>query len=199
MARVFKTREQWLQEGIRRLSPRIKAFGTLPEKLNAIVSWPNGSKKAIGQCFGSVWAKDGSTYVTISPVLGDDPGRVLDVLLHELIHALQSGMKLPLDHGKFFKKVAHGVGLTGPMRATSATPELALELKAMAEAMGPYPHATMVNGHAAAEKKPGAETGPLTLVSPVNPEFTIYMSRKKFSELGAPLCPESKRAMVVRA
>ena len=68
----------------------------------------------------------------------DDSLRVLDVLVHELIHAIddcQSG------HGAPFRRIALAVGLTGKMTATVASPELEEKLKVILEKLGEYPHA----------------------------------------------------------
>jgi hypothetical protein len=189
---TYTTREAWLQEAASRLRSRFNGLDAQPvEKVEAIVSWPNGSNTAIGQCFpGSHWTEDGTTYVTVSPVLGDDPTRVLDVLLHEMVHAC--GI---LGHGKDFRKVATAVGLTGKMTATIATDELRAELEVLAEELGPYPHVIMSprGGEPKKTKKKGNQR---KLVSPIDPDYIVYMLPGKLEKYGPPVCPMCDEPLV---
>ena len=185
---TFKTREEWLDAAIERLRPRFEGTGATPrDKLAAIVSWPYKSRKAIGQCFhGAGWTDCGTTYVTVSPILGDDPARVLDILLHELVHACGIG-----GHGKDFKKVALKVGLTGKMKATEATPELRADLEVMAEELGPYPHQTMREVQDGAKEKKESKGTRIRLECANDEGYAVDMNRRKFEdgELIAPICP----------
>ena len=49
---------------------------------------------------------------------GDElfPAQIAAILAHELVHA---AVGIPAGHGKAFKRVALGLGLVGPMRATT--------------------------------------------------------------------------------
>lgn len=190
---TYTTREQWLTAAVHRLTPDLEAQGqTVPENLHAIVSWPHGQSKAIGQCFGSVWAKNGSTYITVSPVLGDDPARVLDVLLHEMIHA--TGI---MNHGAPFKKVALAVGLTGKMKSTVAGPELRERLEVLAAELGPYPHETMQTPPKADKEKADKPKNRIRLASPSNEDYIVEISRKRLETYGVPLCPFDNVPMLV--
>ena len=189
MKTLFKTREEWLSEAYRLFSPRMTQHGKLPKTVNIIISWPHGTKKAIGECYPETCTKDKSTYITVSPALGNDIVQVLATLLHEMIHAIDIK-----NHGKDFKKVALALGLTGKMRSTVAGEELAKELVEMAKTLGEFPH-TVLN-YRKHKKDPKSPKGPLTLVSPVDPTYTAYVSRKTYAERGGPLCPFSKKPMV---
>ena len=106
--------------------------------------FPKGSRgrsaaKAIGQCWGTDAAADEHANIFISPVL-DDPARVLDVLLHELIHAGTPGA----GHKGPFVAACKAVGLLKPWTATTAGPELEGSLVAMAKEIGSYPHGAMM-------------------------------------------------------
>jgi hypothetical protein len=70
----------------------------------------------------------------ISPQLTDG-ARILDVLARELDHAT---VGTDAAHGKAFKQCALKIGLQGPMRATTATPEFAAWAKALSKRIGPY-------------------------------------------------------------
>jgi len=188
---VYKTREDWLKAAAARLQPRFSGTGSAPaEKLEALVSWPRGgSKTAIGQCFpGKTWTADDTTYVTVSPILGADPARVLDVLLHEMIHAC--GIN---GHGKDFRKVATALGLEGKMRATVAGAALRADLVALAKELGPYPHVLMKapRGKEAAE---GSKNTVKLRTSHID-GYHVWMSPKQFAKHGAPMCPVSGKPM----
>lgn len=187
-----KTREDWLKAAIKLLAPKITAEDRkLPMQLEALISWPHGSKTAIGQCFSKSWTKNGTVYVTVSPTL-EDPLRVLDVLLHELVHAALGDGK---GHGAEFKALALAVGLEGKMRATVAGEVLQAELKTLLAKLGDYPHTVMAS--VTAQKKTGSKEKTIVkLVSPVNPKYKAWISPKQFEEHGAPTCPISGEPMV---
>lgn len=191
---MFTTREDWLNAAIEKLRPRFDATDAVPaEKIHAIVSWPFRSRKSLGQCFGTSWTKDKTIYVTVSPLLGDDPARVLDVLLHEMVHAC--GI---MNHGPDFKKVATRVGLTGNMRATDATPELRADLEILADELGPYPHTVMKNGARTAAPRTKGKGTRLRLVCEDHTEYSVDINRRRFEdgEQIAPLCPHCMGTMV---
>ena len=73
--------------------------------------------------------------IFISPVLSESE-RVLDVLSHEMIHAIddcQSG------HKGAFRKMAKAIGLEGKMTSTSAGEKLTEKLKEIISRIGNYP------------------------------------------------------------
>lgn len=186
---MYKTREDWLLAAYQALAPRFAPHGTLPQRIHVICSWPvSHSKVAVGECYPEEWTDNKSRYITISPALGKNPIEVLATLLHEMIHAL--GI---MNHGKPFKKVALALGLEGKMRSTVAGEVLKKDLEKVAESLGIYPHQVL---HRLKKDKVSNPTGPITLVSPQDPTYTIYIARKKYSELGAPLCPFSKKPMI---
>src|SRR5690349_10363518 len=127
MTTKFSTREEWLVAAVEAFRPMFSAL--VDEQIPAVrvsVGWPggNGRKNAvIGQCWATAASADKVAQLFISPVL-DDAVRVLDVLAHEIIHAIddcQSG------HKGRFAKIAKALGLTGKMTATVAGDELKAE------------------------------------------------------------------------
>lgn len=192
-AKAHTTRESWLLAATEELRPRFAPAGAAPaDKLAVLVSWAfgGGHRKVLGECYGKTWTEDGTTYITVTPALGQDPARVLDVLLHELVHAC--GI---MNHGKEFRRVATAVGLEGQMRATTASEPLRLELEKLAQRLGPYPHAVLYP-----KKKPRDASGhgyTVRLVSPADRSYTIWVSRKRL-EGGDPLpiCPISNKPFV---
>lgn len=138
-------REAWLEAATEQVRPWFEAVGApLPATVRVSVGWPSRSatsanRRRIGECWSPTCADDKVAQVFISPCLSE-PARVLDVLVHELIHAavgVEHGHKAP------FKRVALALGLTGKMTATVAGPELAQRLHALAEDIGAYPHAKL--------------------------------------------------------
>ena len=151
----YSTREAWLQAGVdafRDVAEDIAGF-TVPDTLYVSVGFPAGSRggsnMAIGQChYGT---RDGNRTLFISPELGD-PVRVLDVLLHEVIHAsLPDGV----GHGAAFSQAARAFGLDGKPTATYATKGTVLHdaLTALARELGEYPHSTLSFARAQGRKQ----------------------------------------------
>lgn len=181
-------REAWLARAVELLRPMLEAAGgKLPVRLQAGVSWPKGKgSDTIGQCFYKGWTADGTIHVIVSPTLGSDAGRVLDVLLHELVHACCAEHNC--GHKGPFKTLATAVGLTGKMTATVASEPLKVALAAMAEQLGPYPHAVMKGATAPKSWKRGAGKR-IVLRSTNDHDYYVYMSREMLDEHGAPCDP----------
>jgi hypothetical protein len=76
--------------------------------------------KAIGECWDNRLSADGHFEIFIRPDLAHAPdampAQIAAILAHELVHA---AVGIPAGHGKAFKRVALGLGLVGPMRATT--------------------------------------------------------------------------------
>lgn len=191
------TRESWLKHAVELLRPFFEGLEIedlkLAKDIEPIVSWPYRHKTAIGQCFPESWTVDKTTYITVSPVLGDDILRLLDVLVHELIHAC--GIH---GHGKDFRKVALSLGLAGKMQATVASEGLKERLKPVAEALGPYPHRLMKEQGAGPRRAANGKSTRVRLVSPVEEDYFIEISRIRYErgDFPAPLCPFSERPLI---
>jgi hypothetical protein len=139
-------RETWLDSAVQRLRPVFDAAGSpLPEVVKVACGFPSRSalaqsKRRIGECWYPEHSKDKTTTnVLISPTL-DDAVRVLDVLVHECIHA---AVGPGVGHKGPFRKLARRLGLEGKMTATVAGPELAKSLGVLASQLGDYPHASL--------------------------------------------------------
>jgi hypothetical protein len=92
----------------------------------------------IGECWVAEASSRGYVEVFISPVLDQVAGiqGVLVTLRRELVHA--AGRR---GHGKEFKALAVELGLTGPMTATVARPELLDFINwTLLPQLGQYPH-----------------------------------------------------------
>lgn len=136
------SRESWLLAAAEEFRPWFKDHGhDYPEKLRVSCGMAGGriGGKRIGECWTDECSADKAREIFISPVL-DEPTRVLDVLLHEIVHAV---LPFEVKHGPQFAKLAMSLGLTGKMTATVATPELHEKLVAIVNELGPYPHAAL--------------------------------------------------------
>ncbi|THA41793.1 SprT-like domain-containing protein [Streptomyces sp. A1547] len=138
------TREEWLHLAIEALRPEFEKIEfPLPEKIHVSVGFGYGAKREsatiLGQCWSSLASEDGVNHLFISPELRDE-ARVLDVLIHELVHAADDCKS---GHKGDFAKAAKALGLTGKMTATVATPELTETLRELAKSLGSYAHATL--------------------------------------------------------
>jgi hypothetical protein len=180
------TREQWLAKAAVKLTRRIEAAGfKMPEKVRYTCGFPSKSalakkRQRIGECWDAGCSKDGTFEISVSPTQADAT-RVLDILLHEMIH---SAVGLECGHKGNFKKCAVACGLDGKMTATTAGPELAKDLTKLAEQLGPYPHAKLEGRKSNAPKKQGTRMLKLECVD------CGYVARttKKWIETGLPTC-----------
>ncbi len=135
------TRESWLMAAVEELRPRFAEVGLpLPEKVRVSVGFAGNSraesKGVLGVCFARFAADDNINQIYISPEV-IDTARVLDILLHELIHAADDNAS---GHKGAFAEAATRLGLEGRMTATTASIELAAEFMCLADTLGPYPH-----------------------------------------------------------
>lgn len=64
-----------------------------------------------------------------------NPLRIMEILVHEMIHIAAPGD----GHGKVFQRISKAVGLLPPYTATTASPELNEKLKDIVLCLGPMP------------------------------------------------------------
>lgn len=137
----YTERETWLQAGVAALAPIFKKAGYELPPVKVSCSWPGGgsARKALGEC----WARKNSAAkineIFISPRIAD-PVQALDVLAHELCHAVDDCAS---GHKKPFEKIARAIGLEGKLTATVAGETLRAQLVEIVKKIGAYPHATL--------------------------------------------------------
>ena len=123
------TREEWLNAGLNALRPWFekKAQVQIPMDTRVSVGFPGGgsARKRIGECWPRARSKDNVNEIFINPTLSD-PVQMLDVLVHEAVHAVDDCAN---GHKKIFKGIARAVGLEGKLTATKAGEELRAELE----------------------------------------------------------------------
>lgn len=188
---AIATREEWLSNLAEIFRDRFAEHKyELPKVVRVSVGFPSSRglsehNRVIGQCWYPEAAKDKSTHVFISPVIGDAL-RVSDVLLHELCHSV-AGQKA--GHKGQFKRVAVAMGLTGKMTATTPAPELLKELSVIVKKLGPYPHAMLD------PKKSPVKKQSTRLLKAECPKcgYIVRVTQKWIDEAGLPTCPCGKR------
>lgn len=179
------TREAWLLDAANALRPLFEALGEEVPALRVSVGWPGGRGKK-GNVIGQCWSKSSSTdevaALFISPVMVE-PVEILAVLAHEIVHAIddcQSG------HRGRFAKIAKGLGLEGPMTATTAGAELKETLEDIANDLGEFPHAAMTGGGTGSGPK---KQGTRMLKVECPDDGYVVRTTAKWLAMGTPTCP----------
>lgn len=186
-----KTREEWLLRAARDLAKKtINPHLAEPMDLDKVAvscGIPKGKASHIGQCFGDTFTEDGTQHIFICPTLGGeelkDKVRVLDVLLHELIHAAVGTKE---GHRGEFARVAKATGLKGKMTATFAEEDTDLfnDLADLAKRLGDYPHSVMKRKKGGATKPPAGAW--VKFCSKSAPDYILRVSPKSLEEYGPP-------------
>lgn len=179
-------RQQWLEHAVEALRERFAQAGyTVPTKIRVSIGWPKRSAScgAIGECWATEASSDSHAELFISPQLTEGV-RILDVLAHEMDHATV-GTKA--GHGKLFKQCALKIGLQGPMRATTASPEFVVWAETLFKRIGPYPA-----GYLTDTPKQGTRLNKCEC--PIC-GYLARVTRKWIEEAGPPICPLDRIAM----
>jgi len=125
-------RIKWLEDAYQLL--RSELLPEAPERITIVFGFPSkGCRPSKNQRIGEYAHQFMQGYpeypvnsglISLHPTIFNDPTRVLDVLLHEMVHAATPGD----GHRGGFPKLARRVGLTGKMTATVAGPQLKKKL-----------------------------------------------------------------------
>tara|TARA_R110002051_G_scaffold94181_1_gene163910 strand:+ start:1373 stop:1978 length:606 start_codon:yes stop_codon:yes gene_type:complete len=116
-------------------------------KVELSISWATSGNrgkhgKTGGQCFAKRLHENNINQIIISPAYSGSTIkgtlRILDILAHELVHAVDD---LKSGHKKAFKDCATAIGLIGKMQSTEASKELNGWLrKNIVDKLGKFPH-----------------------------------------------------------
>lgn len=185
------TREQWLEAAVEKLRPYFEDHQhDLPDTIRVSCGWPSrgavsSSNRRLGECWKPEAAKDGVSQIFVSPFVSD-PLRVLDILVHELIHAVYPDAK----HGKVFADAAKDLGLVGKATETVAGEELTERLKLLVEELGEYNNASLDKLISSDSPKP-QKNRQLKIKCPKTGDHEEYILRgsNKTLDLGLPNCP----------
>lgn len=184
-------RESWLNRVAVGMAPLFESLDTpLPSRVRVAIGFTSrGAKgKAIGECWDNRCSGDGHFEIFIRPDLAHAPdampAQIAAILAHELVHA---AVGIAAGHGKAFKRVALGLGLVGPMRATTPGDTFLATVAPILAAAGPLPHARLDTGGATmAPKKQAAR---MLKCECQACGYTVRTARKWLETVGAPLCP----------
>lgn len=145
-AQEHKTRETWLVAALWQfIDQHFMAAGLdVPPNIRLTCGWPSSQAlarkhMAIGECWDISSSGDKTFEICVSPAI-DEPTRVLDILMHEVLHAT---VGLKEGHGKKFSQGAKAIGLLKPWTKTTASPDLLIDLNLWVQKLGPYPHASL--------------------------------------------------------
>jgi len=172
---------------VEKITPIFASRGHVVPPVKVSIGWSGSGQRSstIGECWSTNSSADKVNQIFIVPSLGDAV-QVLDVLTHELVHAVDD---CEHRHGKEFKEIALSIGMVGPkMRSASAGPALKARLTAIAAKLGPFPHGAL-------KRRPPRATK-------VNPprvkchqcDYNLAIP-KRFLHLGPPICPDYRVAM----
>jgi len=148
---IHATREAWLVAALWQFIDAhfIEAGYEVPANIRCTCGFPAKHALArkhqrVGECWAPTASMDNTIEISVSPVLSK-PMRVLDVLIHEVVHAV-----VGLEHGHRapFSQCAKKVGLLAPWVGTSASDDLKITMAGWIKALGPYPHAALVTKYA---------------------------------------------------
>jgi hypothetical protein len=184
---MHTTREAYLQaalEGFFR-SHFLTCGYTLPDNIRAAISFTSSGKR--GHMAGECWHPPASAdkhFEIFIRVDKADPIEVLGIFCHELVHTL-----LPPEakHGEAFKEIAQRIGLEGKMRQAMPGPSLRERVHALAESLGPLPHASL-NFTTASDVPKKQATRYLKAECCAACGYVIRIT-KKWAKEGLPVCP----------
>ena len=184
-------RESWLNRVAIGMAPLFKALDApLPSRVRVAIGFTSrGAKgKAIGECWDNRRSGDGHFEIFIRPDLAHAPdampAQIAAILAHELVHA---AVGIAAGHGRAFKRVAIGLGLVGPMRATIPGDAFLDAIAPILAAAGPLPHARLdTDGETTRPKKQAAR---MLKCECATCGYTVRTARKWLETVGAPLCP----------
>ncbi len=180
-------REEWLSTAVDELRGYFsKRDYEIPAKVRISCGFPSrgalSKSKTLGECWEMRATLDGIHQIFISPLISDKQ-TVLEILVHELLHAC-----LPdeVGHKKEFKKGCKALGLEGPVKATRAGKELFTYLEGVM-VDEEYPQTALIP----LEKEEKTQTTRMKKIacpSDEHEEQVILRGSKKTLDQGLPNC-----------
>ena len=166
----------------------------LPDKIRFAIGCPSTGRKGnrVGECWHSSTSADEHFEIFIRADWAE-PGKVLGVLVHELVHA---AVPIEARHGKLYRAAALKIGLQGKM--VHALPGILLQkrLDELAAALGPLPHARLNIERGADNRGPAdraKKQGTRMLKAECEVDGHGYVVRIAASHVrndGPPICPK---------
>jgi hypothetical protein len=201
-ARLHDTREAWLNHVAARMLPIFEQLAApLPARLRIGIGFTSSGRrsKRIGECWDNRCSEDGHFEIFIRPDLDEPkdllPMQVAAILGHELVHA---AVGIAAGHGGEFRRVAKGIGLAGPMAATTAGPGFEKAMQPILQAAGPLPHGRLrlAGGARSHSARRNPQHPRRVKCACANCGYTIHTAGKWLALAGAPLCPNHGRMQI---
>jgi hypothetical protein len=184
---AIKTREEWLGKLTRNVELHVfRPAGYDVPDVHIACGWPStrglsAKRRRIGECWSRKCSEDGVHQIFISPYISDTP-EVAATVVHELGHAAVGS---EAKHGALFRAMMKAVGLEGKPTSTHAGDELTVQLVAITDKLGPYPHAALK----ASEVDKKKQSTRLIKAECPGCGYVIRTTRKWIDEAGLPTCP----------
>lgn len=176
------TREEWLNKALHKhVAPLLAKHGaTVPKDCLVSVGFPGGgsARKRIGECWPRERSSKKVNEIFINPTISDNPVRMLDILVHEAIHAADN---CESGHKGFFMRTAKAVGLEGKMTATHAGTELNAWIHAAIKKLPKLDHSKL---DLSGRKK---QTTRMVKVECMDCGYTLRTTQK-WIDIGVPTC-----------
>ncbi len=158
---VHRYTEAWLSEAVELFKPVFSKAGFELPKVNVLCGFgvngykPSRQKNNIAECHPRKYSKDEANDIYITPIL-DYPTYVLEVLAHELIHAINDCRD---SHGPLFQDIAKAIGHPD-YRYAQLKDVMAFEgiMRNMAMQLGRYPRTGVTYPKAFSNMGPTQET-----------------------------------------
>jgi len=182
-------REAWLTTLAAEIEPHIVSQGIELPVYTVTLGFPSkratsAKNRRIGECVYAPSVKDGSCFLSVSPLLADEI-EIAGVLAHELLHV---GLGPTVGHKAPFARAAKLLGLDGKPTATVPGDEFRQWIAPTLKELGPIPHSpvdlsdakkqTTRQLKAICDDEHGDDGGP----------YIVRLSRKAM-EIGLPICP----------
>lgn len=177
---MINTREDWLLEAKKQLQDKIFLKETIPDNVRISCGFCKG-KRTIGLCCPEIYSEGKYTEIFIDPKTADSL-RVLDILAHELIHAI---LGRGHGHGREFQKIMNDIGLVPPAKATTVSSELKAKLVEIVKEIGEYPH-KKYEIYRLPRVTPDAEKRQSWICKMRHYEISV---KNKYSKAVVPVCP----------
>lgn len=184
----FETADAWLNAAVDRLVPIFHDADLEVPPLRIHLGWTSRGLRTrrIGECWPRGASQDGVATIFITTQM-ESPASILDVLMHEMVHAVDDCAH---QHGKEFVKIAKQVGLVGPpWRSSGAGELLRHELSRIARHLGHLPYSPL--------KTPAPATREMRSGRVMCPQCGFACrTLSEWSASGTPWCPEHHTPLI---
>lgn len=184
------TRESWLQKLICKMRPVFAQLDVeIPKNIRVAIGFTSGGKrgKSVGECWNKSASADDYYEIFIRPDFvytnQDVTMTVASILAHELIHACFPHGE---GHGKNFKRIALGIGLTGKMTSTIAGEYFIDWCTPILKEIGDIPHSKLSSINLSAKKE---QKNRHLKCKCSHCGYQVRAARKWIDDIGLPICP----------